>query len=189
MHTKASENRRSSIRVLPYSLRAAVAGATMLGAAAVPSLAASDYPTKPVRVFVPYGPGGVGDLTMRLAADQLGREFKQQFVIENRPGAGGIVAMTEVRRAIADGYTLGEMGNGQAISMSLFNSLPYDVLNDFVQISVAASFEMLLAVPDNSPYKTLKDLVDAAKKSPASSTSAPSIPAAHKTSPRICLSR
>ena len=74
--------------------------------------------------------------------------------------------MTEVRRAVADGYTLGEMGNGQAISMSLFNSLPYDVLNDFVQISVAASFEMLLAVPDNSPYKTLKDLVDAAKKSP-----------------------
>ena len=167
MHTKAPENRQSSVRVLPYALRVAVAGAAMFGAAAVaPSLAASDYPTKPVRVFVPYGPGGVGDLTMRLTADQLSKEFKQQFVIENRPGAGGIVAMTEVRRAIADGYTLGEMGNGQAISMSLFNSLPYDVLNDFVQVSVTASFEMLLTVPDNSPYKTLKDLVAAAKKSP-----------------------
>src|ERR1700691_4002440 len=92
------------------------------------ALAAADYPTKPVRVFVPYGPGGVGDLTMRLLADQLSNQLKQQFVIENRPGAGGIVAMTEVQRAPADGYALGEMGNGQAISMSLFNSLPYDVL-------------------------------------------------------------
>jgi tripartite-type tricarboxylate transporter receptor subunit TctC len=167
MRTKASQNRQSIVRVLPCFLRAAVAGVAMFGAAAVsPSLAASDYPTKPIRVFVPYGPGGVGDLTMRLLADQLSRELKQQFVIENRPGAGGIVAMTEVLKAPADGYTLGEMGNGQAISMSLFNGLPYDVLKSFTQVSVAASFEMLLAVPDNSPYKTLKDLVAAAQKSP-----------------------
>jgi tripartite-type tricarboxylate transporter receptor subunit TctC len=103
---------------------------------------------------------------MRLLADQLGNDLKQQFVIENRPGAGGIVAMTEVLRAPADGYTLGEMGNGQAISVSLFNHLPYDVLKDFTQISVAASFEMLLAVPDNSPYRTLGDIVAAAQKNP-----------------------
>jgi tripartite-type tricarboxylate transporter receptor subunit TctC len=56
--------------------------------------AASDYPTKPVRIFVPYGPGGVGDLTLRLLADKLSEQIKQQFVIENRPGAGGIIAMT-----------------------------------------------------------------------------------------------
>jgi tripartite-type tricarboxylate transporter receptor subunit TctC len=103
---------------------------------------------------------------MRLVADQLGRALKQNFVIDNRPSAGGIIAMTEVRRAAADGYTLGEMGNGQTISMSLFNHLPYDVLNDFVQISITASFEMLLAVPDSSPYKTLKDVVEAAQKNP-----------------------
>jgi tripartite-type tricarboxylate transporter receptor subunit TctC len=71
-----------------------------------------------------------------------------------------------VLRAPADGYTLGEMGNGQAISMSLFEHLPYNVLTSFASISVTASFEMLLAAPDNSPYKTLKDLVDAAHKSP-----------------------
>ena len=88
----------------------------ILGAGA---LAAADYPTKPVRVFVPYGPGGVGDLTMRLLADKLGEQFKQQFVIENRPGAGGIASATQVLRAHADGYTLGEIGNGQAISASL----------------------------------------------------------------------
>jgi tripartite-type tricarboxylate transporter receptor subunit TctC len=128
--------------------------------------AASDYPIKPVRVFVPYGPGGVGDLTMRLLADKLGEQVKQQFVIENRPGAGGIASATQVLRAPADGYTLGEIGNGQAISASLFTKLPFDVLKDFTPVSVAASFEMLLAVPGNSPYKALKDVVDAAKKSP-----------------------
>jgi tripartite-type tricarboxylate transporter receptor subunit TctC len=127
---------------------------------------AADYPTKPVRVFVPYGPGGVGDLTMRLLADKLGEQLKQQFVIENRPGAGGIASATQVLRAPADGYTLGEIGNGQAISASLFTQLPFDVLKDFTPISVAASFEMLLAVPGNSPYKSLKDVVDAAKNSP-----------------------
>jgi tripartite-type tricarboxylate transporter receptor subunit TctC len=127
---------------------------------------AADYPTKPVRVFVPYGPGGVGDLTMRLLADKLGEQLKQQFVIENRPGAGGIASATQVLRARADGYTLGEIGNGQAISASLFTQLPFDVLKDFTPVSVAASFEMLLAVPGNSPYQSLKDVVDAAKKNP-----------------------
>jgi len=144
----------------------ACAAVVLAAISAASAQGAEGYPQKPVRVYVPYGPGGVGDLTMRLLADQLSKELKQSFVIENRPGAGGIVAMTEVLRAPADGLTLGEMGNGQAISMSLFTKLPYDVLNDFSQVSVAASFEMLLALPDASPYKTLSDLVDAARKSP-----------------------
>jgi tripartite-type tricarboxylate transporter receptor subunit TctC len=124
------------------------------------------YPQRPVRVLVPYGPGGVGDLTMRLVADGLSRQLKQQFIIENRPGAGGILNMTEVLRARPDGYTLGEMGNGQAISVSLFKHLPYNILSDFAPISVTASFEMLLGVPDKSPYKTINDVVAAAKKNP-----------------------
>jgi tripartite-type tricarboxylate transporter receptor subunit TctC len=103
---------------------------------------------------------------MRLLAEKLGDQVKQQFVIENRPGAGGIASATQVLRAPADGYTLGEIGNGQAISASLFTKLPFDVLKDFTPVSVAASFEILLAVPGNSPYKALKDVVDAAKKSP-----------------------
>jgi tripartite-type tricarboxylate transporter receptor subunit TctC len=130
------------------------------------SAQAADYPTKPVRIFVPYGPGGVGDLTMRLAADKMSQNLKQQFIIENRPGAGGIVNATSVMRAEPDGYTLIEIGNGASISMSLFNDLPYNVLTDFAPISVTGSFEMLLAVPDNSPYKSLKDVVDAAQKNP-----------------------
>src|SRR6202166_183985 len=149
-----------------YCLAAALAPGFAILILGGGALAAADYPTKPVRVFVPYGPGGVGDLTMRLLADKLGEQLKQQFVIENRPGAGGIASATQVLRAPADGNTLGEIGNGQAISASLFTKLPFDVLKDFTPVSVAASFEMLLAVPGNSPYKSLQDIVDAAKKSP-----------------------
>jgi tripartite-type tricarboxylate transporter receptor subunit TctC len=127
---------------------------------------AAGYPRKPVHVLVPYGPGGVADLTMRLLAERLGNSLKQQFVIENRPGAGGIVAMRDLLRSPADGYTLGEMGNGQAISTSLFNKLPYDVLKDFTPISVTGNFEMLLAVSDASPYRSLKDIVEMARKNP-----------------------
>jgi tripartite-type tricarboxylate transporter receptor subunit TctC len=130
------------------------------------SAQAADYPTKPVRIFVPYGPGGVGDLTMRLVADKMSQNLKQQFIIENRPGAGGIVNATSVMRAEPDGYTLIEIGNGASISMSLFNDLPYNVLTDFAPISVTGSFEMLLGVPDSSPYKSLKDVVDTAQKNP-----------------------
>jgi tripartite-type tricarboxylate transporter receptor subunit TctC len=140
----------------------AVLAGTSAGLAQMPS----GYPTKPVRLVVPYGAGGVGDQTMRLLANSLSQQLKQQFVIENRPSAGGIISMTEVLRAPADGYTLGEMGNGQAISMSLFSNLHYDLLKDFVPISVAASFSMLLAVPDGSPYKSLPELVAAARKNP-----------------------
>ena len=128
--------------------------------------AAEDYPRRPVRIFVPYGAGGAGDMTIRLLANKVSQNLKQAFVIENRPGAGGIAAMRAVLAAPADGYTLGEMGNGQAISMSLFQNLPYDVLNDFAQISVAASFAILLAVPPTSPYKSVGELIEAARKAP-----------------------
>jgi tripartite-type tricarboxylate transporter receptor subunit TctC len=123
------------------------------------------YPNKSVRILVPYGAGGAGDLTIRLLADKLGQNLKHRFIIENRPGAGGIAAMRAVLSSAADGYTLGEMGNGQAISTSLF-SLPYDVLNDFAQISVAASFAILLAVPSSSPHKSVKDVIEAARQAP-----------------------
>jgi tripartite-type tricarboxylate transporter receptor subunit TctC len=164
MRVQAGE--RFAIRRCRRMLAAAVACAAVICTVSAACAQPAGYPQKPVRVFVPYGPGGVGDLTMRLLADKLGQELKQQFVVENRPGAGGIVNMSEVMRARPDGYTLGEMGNGQAISMSLFQKLPYNVLTDFASISVAASFEMLLAVPDKSPYRSLKELVDAAQKDP-----------------------
>jgi tripartite-type tricarboxylate transporter receptor subunit TctC len=96
----------------------------------------------------------------------LGDNLKQRFVIENRPGAGGTIAMKSVLDAPADGYALGEMGNGQSIATTLFTNLPYDVLKDFSPVSVAGSFPVLIAVAGGSPYYTLKDVVDAAKKNP-----------------------
>jgi len=158
---------RSEISV-PGWLRctAAVAAVACVAALGDDAQAAGDYPRQPVRILVPYGPGGAGDLTIRLLANKLSQNLKQPFVIENRPGAGGIAAMRAVLSAPADGYTLGEMGNGQAISMSLFQSLPYNVLKDFAQISVAASFAMLLVVPPSSPYKSVRDVIEAARKAP-----------------------
>jgi tripartite-type tricarboxylate transporter receptor subunit TctC len=126
----------------------------------------SGYPIKPIRLLVPFGAGGVGDTTMRLLATKLSENVKQQIVIDNRPGAGGIVSMMEALRAPADGYTLAQMGNSQAIGMSLFSNLRYDLLKDFAPISVAGSFAILLAVPDRSPYKSLQQLVDDARKNP-----------------------
>lgn len=144
------------------------AGAALVLAVASASQAQGPggYPNKPIRLLVPYGAGGVGDQTMRLLAGKVSQQIKQQIVIENRPGAGGIASMTEALRAPPDGYTLAEMGNGQAISMSLFTNLPYELLRDFVPISVAGSFPILLGVPDSSPYKSVAELVDAARKAP-----------------------
>jgi len=115
---------------------------------------------------VPYGAGGVGDLTVRVLAQALGENLKQRFIIENRPGAGGMIAMKGVLDAPADGYSLGEMGNGQSIATTLFTGMTYDVLKDFSAVSVAGSFPVLIAVADASPYRTLKDVVEAAKKAP-----------------------
>jgi tripartite-type tricarboxylate transporter receptor subunit TctC len=145
---------------------AALAIAGLMLAATSPDASAANYPTKPVRIFVPYGPGGVGDLTMRVLAQKLGENAKQRFVIENRPGAGGTIAMKGVLDGPRDGYAIGEVGNGQAIATTLFTHLPYDILKDFAPVSVAASFPLLIAVSGTSPYRSLNDVVEAAKKNP-----------------------
>jgi putative tricarboxylic transport membrane protein len=124
------------------------------------------FPNKPIRIIVPYGPGGVGDLTMRLLAQKLTERMGKQVIIDNRPGAGGLLAAKATLDAPADGYTLLVTGNGTAISMSLFKVRPYHAIEDFTQVSVTASFEMLVATPANSPYKTLKAIVDTATAKP-----------------------
>ena len=96
----------------------------------------------------------------------LTERTKQQVVIENRPGAGGLMSAKAVLEAPPDGYTLGVIGNGQAIAMSLFKARPYNVLTDFTFVSITARFEMLLAVKANSPLKSLQDVVTAARKDP-----------------------
>ena len=133
---------------------------------ASPPVRADNYPSKPVRIIVPYGAGGIADVTMRLVADDIGKRLGQQFFIENRPGAGGVVGMQTARDAPPDGYTLVMLGGGLTIAKALFKSLPYDIETDFIPVSTTAAYGLVIATKAGSPYKTIKDVVAAAKARP-----------------------
>ena len=135
-------------------------------AAASAALAEAAYPNRPVTLLVPYGAGGVADVGMRILGDQLSNRLKQQFVIENRPGAAGIVAAQAGAAAAPDGYTLLMTGNNNAIAVALFKSLPYNILTDFASISTAAFFDLLIVTRGGSPLKSLADVIAAAKANP-----------------------
>jgi tripartite-type tricarboxylate transporter receptor subunit TctC len=144
----------------------AIAGVLTIASAFWGTPAYALYPDKPVRIIVPYGPGGVADVTMRLVAQKLSERMGQQFVIENRPGAGGIVAAKAAATSTPDGYTLYLNGNGAAISVSLFKSMPYDVVRDFTSISMLAQFDMLLATKAGSQFDSVQKLVAYARANP-----------------------
>ena len=130
------------------------------------ALAHSDYPNRPVSLIVPYAAGGVADVAMRMLGDKLSIRLGQQFVIENRPGAGGIVAAQAAASAPGDGYTLLMTGNNTAIAAALFKSLPYNVLADFSSISTAAFFDLLIVTRAGSPLHAVKDVIGAARANP-----------------------
>jgi tripartite-type tricarboxylate transporter receptor subunit TctC len=128
--------------------------------------AQSDYPTRPVSLIIPYAAGGVADVSMRLVGGKLSDRLKQQFVIENRPGGGGVVAAQAVASAAPDGYTLLQTGNNTAISEALFNKLPFNALTDFASASTVAFYDLLIVTRSGSPLKSVGDLVAAAKANP-----------------------
>ena len=131
-----------------------------------PLQAQAKYPEKPVKIVLPFGPGGVADVTARILADRLEKKLGQRFIIENMPGPGGINAVRAVTTAVPDGYTLGLVTNATAISVASFNKLPFDPLKDFEMISGLGEFNLLLAVDANSKYKTLADFIADAKANP-----------------------
>ncbi len=139
------------------------AGVIALSAAAETQ---GNYPNHPVVLIVPYGAGGVADVGMRILGDRLSNRLKQQFVIENRPGAGGIVAAQAGASAPPDGYTLLMTGNNTAIATALFKSLPFNVLTDFASISTASFFDLLIVTRAGSPLKSLQDVIKAARANP-----------------------
>ena len=145
---------------------AAVAVFCALPAGIGPSQAQTKYPERPVRIIVPYGAGGVADVTTRLVAQKVSEAMGQTFVIENRPGAGGIVGAKALLASQPDGYTLFLAGNGSAISESLFKSLPFNVVRDFTPVSPLAEFEMLLATKADSQLDTVAKIVAYAKANP-----------------------
>nr|WP_315593113.1 tripartite tricarboxylate transporter substrate binding protein [uncultured Cupriavidus sp.] len=153
-------------------LRSRILVAHVLGAAAALVIGAGaahadGWPSRPVRLVVPFPPGGGTDAVARLIAEKMSTQARWTVVVENRPGAGGNVGLDVVAKAAPDGYTigLGQTAN-LAINPALYPKMPFDPLKDFAPISTVASQPVVLLVNASSPYKTLKDAVAAAKAKP-----------------------
>ena len=134
--------------------------------AAVQNVAAQDYPTKPVRLIAPFAPGGATDVLARLVGQKLGERWRHQVIIDNRPGAGGNIGTELAARAAPDGYTLLVGGAPNAINMTLYQKLPYDLLRDFVAINGLAGYPSAIIVHPSLPVKTLKELIALARARP-----------------------
>ncbi|ONG55962.1 hypothetical protein BKE38_07305 [Pseudoroseomonas deserti] len=150
--------------------RQAVLGALGFGAAVAgrPALAQGPaYPTRTVTVIVPFAPGGSTDFVARLLSQQLSAQFGQQFVVDNRAGASGTVGQAILARARPDGYTLAVVPNGTfAMAPFMFERLPYDNATAFAPIGMLATNAMFICVNPSGPYKTLADLLQAAREKP-----------------------
>jgi len=153
------------IRHAPQACAVCIAAALMSLLVAIPA-AAQTYPTKPIRLLVPFGPGGVGDITSRAVMQKMGEVMGQQIIIDNRPSAGGIVATETVAKSEPDGYTLYLMNNTNAVSAAMFKKLPYDVVRDFAMVSTIGGFSLVVLVNPDSPIKTVKELIAQAKANP-----------------------
>ncbi len=163
--TPPEEHMRSRCNAWHRIGASAVAAVTM-AIFAFAAQAQANYPDRPVRIILPYGPGGVADVSTRLVAAKLSERMAQNFFIDNRPGAGGIVAAKAALNFPTDGYTLYLSGNGAAISESLFSSLPFDITRDFTAVSLLAQFDILLATKMDTQFDTVQKLVAYAKQNP-----------------------
>jgi len=140
-------------------------GAVLLAVATTAAIAQS-YPTRPVRLLVPFAAGGVADITARVVSQQMGAAMGQQVLVENRPSAGGIVASEAVAKAEPDGYTLLFLTNGNAVSASLFKSLPYDTVRDFAPVSTVGFFDLVLVMDAATKIGSVRELVAYSKANP-----------------------
>ena len=127
---------------------------------------AQTYPAKPLRIVVPFGAGGVADLTARVVGQKMSEGLGQSVIIDNRPGAGGIVAGELVAKSTPDGYTLLLMSNANAVSAGLFKSLPFDPVRDFQPVCLMGTFDLAIVTAAGSRFKTLQDVLIWAKSNP-----------------------
>ena len=127
---------------------------------------AQQYPSRPVRFILPFGAAGVADITSRIAAEKLGDRLGERFVVENQPGAGGITAARSVLSQAADGYTIGLVTGGTAISAAIYRALPFDPVTQFAMVSTIGSFDLVFASNIDSKLKTFNDFVQAARAQP-----------------------
>ena len=136
-------------------------------AIALPVAAQDGYPNKPIKLVVPFPPAGGTDVLSRSIAQSIATHTKWVIVVDNKPGAGGNIGLDATAKSAPDGYTIamGQTAN-LAVNPALYSSMPFDPLKDFAPIALISSQPLILVVNSASPYRTLKELVDAAKKSP-----------------------
>ena len=141
--------------------------ATIAALALAWNAGAQDYPSKPIKIIVPFPPAGGTDVLSRALAQSITNETKWTFVIDNRPGAGGNIGLDAAAKSPPDGYTIamGQTAN-LAVNPALYSNMPFDPLKDFAPIVLVSSQPLIVVVSATSPYKTLAELVDAAKKNP-----------------------
>ena len=156
---------RSRITRREFSKLLGVSGAAA-GMGAPFARAQQGYPNRPVRFVLPFAAAGVADITARVVAEKLGDKLGQRFVVENMPGPGGIAAARAVLSQAADGYTIGLVTNGTAISVAIYKSLPFDPVKEFAPISLIGNFDLVFAVNAESEFKTLADFLKAARERP-----------------------
>jgi tripartite-type tricarboxylate transporter receptor subunit TctC len=143
-----------------------MAAVSLAARAQAPGDAAADYPSKPIRIVVGFTPGGGPDITARYIAQKLGEAWKQQVLVDNRPGAGGTLAAGMVARAGADGYTLLSVSSAHAIAAAIYPKLPYDVFGDLSGVTQTATSKYVLVVPPSLGVQSLRELLAAAKARP-----------------------
>lgn len=136
-------------------------------ALSVQAQAQPSYPAKPVRIIVPYAPGGIVDTSARVVGQKLSERWGQQVVVDNRPGGNGFIGTTAAAKSPADGYTLLVAHTGEfAVSPAVFPTLPFDLDRDFAPITMITDAPMVIVVNSNTPYKSLPELIAAAKSKP-----------------------
>jgi tripartite-type tricarboxylate transporter receptor subunit TctC len=152
----------------PTPNRRALAVALLLACSSGIAFAQDAWPSKPVRVIVPFAPGGSTDVVARMLGQRLSTLWNQPVVVENRAGAGGNVGADVVAKSPGDGYTLLMASGSVTINPALYKKMPFDTKKDLVPITNVAQGPMLVVVQDGSPHKTMKDLIAAAKARPGS---------------------
>jgi tripartite-type tricarboxylate transporter receptor subunit TctC len=154
---------RALVRVFAAALLLAAFGPA---ASIMTALAEDAYPSKPVHIYVPYPPGGAVDIVTRTLGDELAKRWNQSVVVENRPGAGSIVAEEALVQAPSDGYTLIVVASGHALLAHFYDKLPYNTFKDFTPIALIGSAPNMLLVRSDSPFKSVGDVLAEARAKP-----------------------
>jgi tripartite-type tricarboxylate transporter receptor subunit TctC len=164
--TKPEETMQRFMRAPHWRQMAAAAIGTLAAAGCLAQSGASDYPVKPMRLIVPFAPGGGTDITARTIAQKLTERWGQQVIADNRPGANGTIGADLIAKAAPDGYTFGMISSSHSVNPSLMKKLSYDLVQDLAPITQATSQPYALVVHPSLPARSMKELIALARARP-----------------------